>query len=255
LASFEELVSAAEKTPFKGWDFSLLKGRYVEAEPSWSYRALVSSRLVGAKSLLDLGTGGGEPLSSLRPVPPVACATEGYRPNTKVALAALKPLGVELVETWCDNNGTTPQRGELPFRDCVFDLVIDRHESYVPREVRRVLRPGGLFITQQVGDGNMAEIHRLFRSPLREARWDIRVAKEELEDVGMRVRAGDAWSGTTRFLDVGALVYLLRAVPWEVPSFSSSKFEGELRQVHLQIMERGAFEVTATRFYIVASRE
>ena len=255
MASFEELVSTAESAPFQGWDFSFLKGRYLEARPGWSYRALVSSKPGGAKSLLDLGTGGGEFLSSLGPIPEVACATEGYRPNTKVASAALNPLGVAMVETRCDDNRITPQRGELPFRDRAFDLVIDRHESYVTREVRRVLGTNGVFITQQVGDEDLAEVHNLFRSPPRESRWDVGVAKEQLEEAGMRVEASGSWSGTSRFLDVGALVYLLRAVPWEVPSFSSTRFESELRHVHTRIKERGTFEVTAARFYVVGSRE
>ena len=39
----------------------------------------------------------------------------------------------------------------LPFEDSSFSLVVSRHESYVASEVARVLRPGGLFLTQQLG--------------------------------------------------------------------------------------------------------
>jgi hypothetical protein len=254
MASFEELVSEGWKAPFSGWNFSYISGRYLQARPTWDYKALVSSRLPGAKSLLDLGTGGGEFLCSLNPLPEVTCATEGYRPNTKVALAALGHLGVGVVETRCDDNRAQPQRGEIPFRDSCFDLVIDRHESYVPREVKRVLSRRGFFITQQVGPGNIVEIRNLFGSPRRGPRWDVVTAEEELEKEGLRVEEHGAWSGVSRFLDVGALVYFLKAIPWEVPSFTPEKFEPKLRQVHQRIAEWGSFEVTTARFYVVASR-
>jgi SAM-dependent methyltransferase len=254
MASFEELVSEGWKAPFHGWNFSYLDGRYLQARPPWNYPALVSSRLPGVRSLLDIGTGGGEFLSSLKPLPEVACVTEGYRPNTKVALAALGPLGVGVVETLCDDNREQPQRGELPFRDSCFDLVIARHESYVPREVKRVMGPRGLFITQQVGPGNIHEIHSLFGSRAREPPWEVLTAEEGLEREGLHVDEHGAWSGVSRFLDVGALVYFLKAIPWEVPSFTPEKFELELRQVHQRISDSGSFEVTTARFYVVASR-
>jgi SAM-dependent methyltransferase len=161
---------------------------------------------------------------------------------------------VGVVETFCDDNRVRPQKGELPFRDHSFGLVIDRHESYVPREVRRVLRGGGLFITQQVGPGNNAEIHKLFRTPARKPRWDVVVAQAELEKEGLDVEEHGAWSGVSRFLDVGALVYFLKAIPWEVPFFTPEKFEPELRQVHQRISDRGSFEVTTSRFHVVAAR-
>ena len=255
MSSFEELVSSAHRARFQGWDFSYLRGRYVQGKPGWDYAELVSSNLPGANSLLDIGTGGGELLSTLSPLPGLVCATEGFRPNTNVALATLRRFGVYVVETWCDDNRVTPQRGALPFRDRAFDLVVDRHESYMPWEIHRVLRRGGLFITQQVGDGNNAEIHTLFHSPPRRGRWNLEEAAGEHRGAGLRITASSASSTVSRFLDVGALVYYLDAIPWEVPSFSPTKFEKELRQVHGLILEGGAFEVTTKRFHIVAARD
>lgn len=40
---------------------------------------------------------------------------------------------------------------KLPFKDSSFDVVANRHESFDVGEVYRVLRPGGYFVTQQVG--------------------------------------------------------------------------------------------------------
>lgn len=72
--------------------------------------------------MIDLGTGGGELLSHLAPLPPVTCATEGYVPNVPVAAKRLSALGVEVIQTYCDDNDTVPQRGSLPFRDSSIDL-------------------------------------------------------------------------------------------------------------------------------------
>jgi hypothetical protein len=72
------LVKDAERQPFSGWDFSYLAGCFVEVKPSWDYFVIVRERMKGAKSMLDLGTGGGERLSSLHPFPAETYATEGF---------------------------------------------------------------------------------------------------------------------------------------------------------------------------------
>jgi hypothetical protein len=138
-------LHAETAVPFAGWDFSYVTrtGRMKEAPLPWNYANLVSRRLRGAESLLDMGTGGGELLSLLRPLPPRTFATEGYAPNVPVARARLEPLVVTVVEA--------DGEADLPFADEVFELVINRHESYRPEEVCRIMKPGACFITQQVG--------------------------------------------------------------------------------------------------------
>jgi len=118
----------------------------VTAPLSWSYTSelLPAVRLV--ESLLDMDTGGGEFLAGLQPLPAHTCATEGYAPNIPIARQRLEPLGVTVVETGEDDL--------LPFADGEFDLVINRHGSFLSEEVFRVLNPGGRFVTQQVGGSN-----------------------------------------------------------------------------------------------------
>jgi SAM-dependent methyltransferase len=78
-----------------------------------------------------------------RPFPELAYATEAYAPNVPVAKKRLEPLGVRVTAIDDDDS--------LPFDDAGFDLVLNKHESFSPAEVRRILRPGGTFLTQQVG--------------------------------------------------------------------------------------------------------
>ena len=99
IREFERLVQEAWEAPFSGWDFSWLNGRYHEDPPSWNYRDVVLRHLArGVRSLLDMGTGGGEFLSGLAPLPEDTCATEAYAPNVPIARARLEPLGVQVAQ-------------------------------------------------------------------------------------------------------------------------------------------------------------
>jgi hypothetical protein len=132
--AFDETVRAAHETPVEGWDFGVFAGRYEEDDPPWDYRRLVRAHLDGAGSLLDLGTGGGELLAELAPLPEHTVATEGHPPNVPIARRRLGPLGVEVVEV--------EEGGRLPLPDAAFDLVIDRHEE--GRRRRGAPRRGGV---------------------------------------------------------------------------------------------------------------
>ena len=58
----------------------------------------------------------------------------------------------------------------------------------------------------------------------------------------------------TTFLDIGAVFYYLKAIPWQIEGFSlESHFEGLLR-VHNIIERQGEFVTTAHRFIIEAKK-
>src|ERR1700683_1769243 len=90
---FDELIAEAESQQFAGWDFSYVKDRMVEEPLPWYYLVEVRERLNGVSTLLDLGTGGGEVLSQLAPLPARTFATEEYAPNAPIAARRLHPLG------------------------------------------------------------------------------------------------------------------------------------------------------------------
>jgi len=75
---FQQLVDEEQQAAFSSWDFHWLEGRMVQDEPPWDYPALVRKHLDSAHSILDMGTGGGELLSSLAPLPPDTHTTEAY---------------------------------------------------------------------------------------------------------------------------------------------------------------------------------
>lgn len=156
-AGFDALVREAEAAAFRGWDFSWLDGRLDEEPRPWDWAAVVRSAFPGVRALLDVGTGGGERLAGLAPLPPETSATEGYPPNVPVARARLEPLGVSVVAVDAEK--------ALPFPDDAFDLVTDRHLGCPPSQVCRILRPGGQYITEQVGTGHYRELRGWFGGP------------------------------------------------------------------------------------------
>jgi len=144
----DELVDTwkyEEEQLFSGWDFSYLDGRMLEEQAPWSYSSRTAERMRRSSSVIDLGTGGGERFLKLRECwPEKVVATEEYPPNLQLASGRLSPLGVDVVDvrlTDCD---------PMPFAKGEFDLVLNRHSAFNPREVARILAPGGTFLTQQV---------------------------------------------------------------------------------------------------------
>ncbi|MGI8688726.1 MAG: class I SAM-dependent methyltransferase [Thermomicrobiales bacterium] len=145
---------AAEIAPQRGWDFSRVRD---ERDPvPWEYSDVVRRYLRPDDRVLDVGTGGGERFLALAPsfgvgvgIDPDPAMIETARENTPAALAE-KVMFIE------------GQAEALPTRDTSFDVVLNRHAVVDVAEVVRALRPGGYFITQQVGAQNTFNITSLF---------------------------------------------------------------------------------------------
>ena len=258
---FEALIAAAEREPFEGWDFSHLAGRLVESPPPFDYLAAVRRRTPCQAAMLDLGTGGGEVLSELAPLPAVTIATEAWGPNVPVAARRLRPLGVRVVfaqgapENW--ETLATPKRDApaLPFRDAAFDLVVDRHESYLAAEVFRVLRPGGWFVTQQCGGTHHADLNDLVGLPRpRYTAWGLAPAEAQLNAVGFEAITGEEAFDDTAIHDVGAIVYYLRALPWQAPGFEARRHLATLRALHDRIATDGPLTIRSHHFLLEARK-
>jgi SAM-dependent methyltransferase len=234
--------------PFAGWDFSYLNGRRVtiRAQHTWDYTGSVVAAIEHARSLLEMDTGGGEALAALPRRPPLTCATEGYGPNVPVARQRLGPLGVEVVEVHDPSH--------LPFADGRFDVVTNRHGAYEPREVRRVLAEGGLFITQQVGSQTNRRLHELLGDTTPVGTWNLAAAVHDLEAAGLHIVEQREEVFVTRFHDVSAIVYYLKAVPWEIPDFSVDRYFDKLVEIHALIQSDGYVDVPFHQFFIRALR-
>ena len=248
----DQLLEQATDVPFRGWDFSLLGDRLTLEPPPWSLEAMVAGLVDPGTTMLDMGTGGGEWLSGLARSSRVV-ATESWPPNVPVAAARLQPLGVALVrdEGATDNVDQERQdpRGRLAFRAGAFDVVVNRHEAFVAGEVSRVLRVGGVFLTQQAASGS-AEFHRLLGlDPPAFEELTLALVVEQLTRAGLAIEGAGEGLATTTFGDIGALAWYLSNVPWAVPGFTVPRCRDALLRLHGE-----PIRVPSTRFWVQARR-
>lgn len=247
---FEFLLEEAE-AHFSGWDFSYISDREAESPLRWSYISEALLRVRKSGALLDMDTGGGEILSRFHPFPPVTYATEAYAPNVPIARERLAPLGVKVIAIEEDE----PKR--LPFEDGNFDLILNRHGYYWPPEIYRILQKGGVFLTQQVGNRNDIGIRELLGAPdptVIEEWDDLEKAVRNLATVGFRIQKQLEDIFQQRYYDIGAIVYQLKAVPWQIPDFSVDGYFDRLKAVHNQIQRDGFVDVLEHRFMIIAEK-
>lgn len=250
----DQLLEDAEVTDFDGWDFTRLGARLVSSPPQWAFEEIVAELAASATTILDMGTGGGEWLSSLRARAPVTVATESWPPNVGVAAARLQALGgVPVVqdEGATDNHcqDREDSRGRLAFTAEAFDLATNRHESFVASEVARVLRPEGIFVTQQTHSGSQQFHELLGGQPPHVVEFEIDLALVQLSAAGLTVDAADEGDATMDFADIGALAWYLRSVPWVVPGFSISAYRQGLIE-----LQGGPIRIATRRFWIRARR-
>jgi SAM-dependent methyltransferase len=228
--------------------FLLLDGHWKTKELMWHYEKNIREYIPTLKALLDMGTGGGGFLSLLTPLPPKTYATEAYIPNLPMAKKRLEPLGVTVKQITDDK--------VLPFEDETFDLVINRHESFWSDEIYRILKPGGRFITQQVGERNNLYLNELIAEnkpkPATEWSWTLQNAVGYLRDAGFVIVVEQEQFPREHYYDIGALVFYLKVIQWQIPDFSVEKYREELGQIHNTIEMQGAITPLAHRFYIEA---
>lgn len=107
-------------------------------------------------------------------------------------------------------------------------MVINRHGGFDARELFRLLRQNGLFITEQ---------------------------RKHFEDAGFKiVRAEEAYR-PIKFYDVGAFVWFAHIIEWEFPQFSVDRCFEQLLKMQEMICKDGKIEGTIHRYLIVAKKE
>jgi SAM-dependent methyltransferase len=258
----DELIAQALEAPIRGWDFSWLEGRAQETRPPWDYSAIVREAAASSHRMLDVDTGGGEFLARIAPFPGSVVATEGYAPNVAMARERLGPLGIPVVETASapdnvDQGETSPEtsRSGLPFASDAFDVAIDRHSSYWPSEVHRVLCPGGRFVTQQrseAGTGGTTWEDLFGRSPHPHRRFHRTFAVGQLTHAAFDVTRAEEADTPMTFHDLGAVVYYLRIVPWAVDGFDPSQDRDTLERIHRTIMDEGSLRIRGSHMLLDA---
>lgn len=245
----EQWMREEEIAHIVGWDFSHIEGRYHEEDDiPWDYKAEILSRLKPDMRLLDIDTGGAEFLLSLGHPYKNLAATENFPPNIRLLKEKLLPLGVDFKEA--DGNGI------LPFADESFDMVINRHGDLHAAEIYRILKPNGIFITQQVGAENDRELVQLLLGdlplpfPLQYAQTQRRLFAE----AGFTIEKCEEHFGSIRFFDTAALVWFARIIEWEFAGFSVKSCLPKLFEAQKLLKEKGEISGRTHRFLLIARK-
>jgi hypothetical protein len=183
-------------TPRRGWDFSSMS---VLRQPvPWDYQSVVLNFLRPTDDVLDVGTGGGEKLTSL-------------------AASFRRGVGIDVDPDMIRLARQHSAARNLEFRVCserletiaeTFDVVINRHAPFDLAAVAGHLKPGGFFVTQQVGDRNMACV----RAALGQPGGPPPIDRQEVLASGLRLLAFGEYDVEYVVRDIKSLVFWLNAL-------------------------------------------
>ena len=246
---FKYLKSEEEKS-ISGWDFSYLDGRWDEEDLPWNYKEIVKKYLRPEHFMLDMGTGGGEFLMTLNHPYDKTSVTEGYKPNYEICMSKLAPLGVKVY------NYVGDDRLDL-IDDNTFDIVINRHESYNESELHRILKPNGVFITQQVGAYNNKALATFFDESHVDQFPELTLDKsiERLIENSFDILYSDEYYPLLKFYDLGAIAYFAKIIEWEFINFSVDKTIDKFEILQKELERTGFISSKEHRFIIVALKK
>lgn len=232
-----------------GWDFSHLAGRYTEeTDLPWDYQRIILEDLTPDMKLLDVDTGGGEFLLSLHHPYANTSAAESYPPNVQLCKETLLPLGIDF--------RAGDGQDILPFADASFDRIINRHGDFNVEDIRRMLKRGGRFITEQVGAENDRELVELLlgETALPFPEQYLEIVRRKFCDAGFTILdAQECWR-PIKFYDVGALVWFARIIEWEFPDFSVERCQERLLHAQQLLERNGCIEGRIHRFMLVCEK-
>lgn len=137
-----------------GWDFSKLN---VTTEGvKWDFYEEVTKRCKSSDILLDVGTGGGENVlriaSSLLLLVGIDLSS-GMIETAQTNLKKSKVSNVRFSQMSSDN---------LQFPTGFFDVISNCHAPFVSSEISKVLKNGGIFLTQQVSEADKLNLKIAF---------------------------------------------------------------------------------------------
>ena len=167
----------------------------------WDYVAVVKSHLRPTDSVIDIGTGGGERLLEFSSD---ARLLVGVDPDSEMIRHAERHSASADATNVHFHVGTGRPETNGPF-----DVVINRHAPFEPEAIHELLPVGGKFITQQVGERNMANVKTAFhvttpREPV--------IRPDVFTKAGFTVLQFDEYDLDYVIHDIDSLIFWLQAL-------------------------------------------
>ena len=235
-----------------GWDFGKISKQTKTIGEKWDYFKLVMKYLNKDTYLLDIGTGGGEKLIGFAKAVRKAVGIDHSEEMVSTANNNLNKSGLKNVEFT-----KTDSTRKYPFSSNSFDLVICRHAPFNSEEIFRVLKTGGLFITQQVGEKDKENFKNIFgrgqsfgeRAGVAQERY-----VNNLKKAGFKILRADTYNATEYYKDISDVIFLLRNTPI-VNNLEIDKDLDYLKQVEDKFMTKGGIKTNSYRYLIIAKKQ
>jgi len=208
---------------------------------------LARERLLGNETVLDIGTAEGNRFLTL-----LGRMQRGIGIDVSPEMIAIAQAKVQK-EAIQDFQFIVMDSKILSFPDATFDWVIARHAPVVMAEVLRVLKPGGVFITQQVHETDKRNLQRAFG---RGQGWGTPAGtllhryRTEARRHGAVSTKWAIHNAPSYFADKETLVRFLRATP-TIPEFGKhAGDEGILENFIQRFQEPGGIRTNTSRFLL-----
>ncbi|MDG0794236.1 class I SAM-dependent methyltransferase [Cohnella ginsengisoli] len=211
-----------------GWDFSRLKVR-VAGEQADIYE---EAKRMCRKSdlLLDIGTGGGEAILAIRDAALLLVGIDRSQGMIQTARANLANAGATNVRF------VHMEAEQLGFPEQFFDIATCRHAGFSAREVAKVLSREGLFITQQVAEGDKLNLKQAFGRGQSDGEPDgtlLRKYRLELEAAGFRDIRTKEYVTVEYYQTPEDLIFLLKHTPI-IPGFGQEQGDFEVLRAFME---------------------
>ncbi len=229
-----------------GWDFSKLDKRVTVRNQKWDFVAVVKKYINKNCTFLDLGTGSGEKIIPLAKNCKRVCGIDNSKYMITKAKQNVKLKNAEFKIG--DNNS-------IPYQNKTFDLITSRHAPINFKEAHRVLKEGGLLITQQVGERDKQNIKDVFGRGQSYGKTHGKLITDHIkkaQDVGFNVLVKDHYH-STEFYKVPDLIFLLEHTPI-IPKFNVKKDISRLRIIEKKFKSKFGIRTSSCRFILVLKK-
>jgi SAM-dependent methyltransferase len=207
----------------------------------WDYHDVVLRYLRSSDDVLDVGTGAGERLRDLAP-------------------SFARGLGIDADPEMVRLAREDPAAGNLSFLVCGerlelepgdFDVILNRHAPFNLSAIAARLRPGGYFITQQVGERNMACV----KAALGQPPGPPPIQRGAITESGLRLLAFMEYDVEYVVRDIGSLIFWLSALDAahaDVDGMSALASAVILNQVLAGNVDERGFVTNEHRYLVIA---
>lgn len=233
-----------------GWNFSQVQ--CTSTGVRWNFYEEVAARCSSSDILLDIGAGGGEALLTIADSALLFIGIDKASGMLETANANIKRSGksnIRMLPMDADQS--------LDFPDSFFNIVSNRHCSFLASEVGRVLTAGGFFLTQQVSEGDKHNLKQAFHRGQALDVSDGTLLKQyqlELQEAGFGSVQSFEYDAVEYYHRAEDLIFLLKHTPI-IPDFGRDENDfAILEQFIADNQTEQGIRTNSKRFMIIAAK-